>query len=98
MIISPKYVAWTQNDAQANDEPPSDEGTRGPRYDRYSDDQINRNLQQRLRRLDELNLHAAGGPAKRAVVSVIEQEVERIQSELIRRARSRHPSSQGSAS
>jgi hypothetical protein len=97
MIISPKYVAWAQNDAQANDEPQSNEDAGGPGYDRYSDDQINRDLQRLLRRLDELNLHTARGPGERAVVSGIEHEVERIQHEEIRRARSRHPSSQRSA-
>jgi hypothetical protein len=93
MIISPKYVVRELD----RNEPSGNQTSGGLRYERYSDERLNRDLHRQLRRLDEMHLHPASGPGKTALIVRISYEVERIQGELIRRARKRHPSSQGSA-
>jgi hypothetical protein len=93
MTISPKYaVRELDHDDHSGNETPG-----FLRCERYSDEQLNRDLHRQLRRVDEIHLHPASGPGKKALIAGISREVEWIQSELIRRARSRHPSSQGSA-
>ncbi len=63
-------------------------------YGAYSDDRLHDERDRKQRQLDELTLH----PDRSAVCSLlvsIDGEIERITDELIRRARSRHPSSGG---
>ncbi len=63
-------------------------------YSAYSDDRLLSERDRRQRQLDELTLHPDRSAVSSLLVSV-DGEVERITDELIRRARSRHPSSGG---
>ncbi len=69
-----------------------------PDYGSYSDDQLTAERDRRQRQRDELMLHAHGDTSTLSLLSSIDGEVERITAELIRRARSRHPSSFNPAS
>ena len=63
-------------------------------YSAYSDDWLLSERDRKQRQLDELTRH----PDRSAVCSLLvslDGEIERITDELIRRARSRHPSSRG---
>jgi hypothetical protein len=62
-------------------------------YGRYGDDQLIAERDRRQRQRDELMLNADGEAATHTLMVSIEREVDRITDELIRRARSRHPSS-----
>jgi hypothetical protein len=62
-------------------------------YSRYSDDELMTERARRHRQLDELSLFAEGESDASALLVRLDEEVERITDELIRRARSRHPSS-----
>ena len=64
-------------------------------YSAYSDEQLIRERDQQQRQLEELTLHSDRSRATRSLLISIDGEVERITDELIRRARSRHPSSRG---
>ncbi len=62
-------------------------------YGRYSDDELIAERERRQRQRGDLLLHADGDSATYALMVSIDGEVGRITDELIRRARSRHPSS-----
>ncbi len=62
-------------------------------YSRYADDELIAERSRRQRQLDELTLYALGETDASALLVRLDEEVERITDELIRRARSRHPSS-----
>ena len=62
-------------------------------FGRYSDDQLMAERERRQRQRSELSLHTDAEPAAHTALASIDREVERINDELIRRARSRHPSS-----
>jgi hypothetical protein len=64
-----------------------------PDYSRYSDDELIAERDRRQRQRDELMFHAGAEPSARDLMASLEGEVGRITDELIRRARSRHPSS-----
>jgi hypothetical protein len=67
-------------------------------YARYSDDQLIAERERRQRQRDELVLHTDGEATVYTLLVSIDGEVERITDELMRRARSRHPSSFNPAS
>ena len=67
-------------------------------YGHYSDDQLIAERERRQRQRDELMLRADGEAATYTLMVSIDGEVERITNELVRRARSRHPSSFNPAS
>ena len=67
-------------------------------YSRYGDDQLMAERERRQRQLDELTHHGAGEAATCSLMVSLDDEIERITGELIRRARSRHPSSFNPAS
>ncbi len=62
-------------------------------YSRYTDDELIAERARRQRQLDELTLFAEGQSDASTLLVRLDEEVERITDELIRRARSRHPSS-----
>jgi hypothetical protein len=69
-----------------------------PDYRAYDDDELLVERDRQQRRLEELTLHPDPGQANCSRLVGIDGEVERITDEMIRRARSRHPSSGGLAS
>jgi len=64
-------------------------------YTLFSDEQLDLERDRQQAQLDELMLHSGNSLAVSQLRSSIEREVERMTSELKRRARSRHPSSRG---
>ncbi len=66
-----------------------------PNYSRYGEGQLVAERERRQKQLDELTLHTDRSAATGSLLASIDAEIERITDELVRRARSRHPSSQG---
>jgi hypothetical protein len=62
-------------------------------YSMFDDDQLIAERDRQQNQLDELTMHPGSSPAVGQLRSSIESEVGRMTDELLRRARSRHPSS-----
>ncbi len=93
MRIRPLFPSRTAPDGPDGPEP---EGAGElPDYSRYGEEQLLQERERRQKQLDELTLHPERSPATWSLLASIDAEIERITDELIRRARSRHPSSRG---
>jgi hypothetical protein len=64
-------------------------------YTSFGDEELSAERDRQCQQLDELTLHPGSSPAVTQLRASIEREVGRMNEELKRRARSRHPSSRG---
>lgn len=67
-------------------------------YTSFGDEELSGERDRQRQQLDELSLHPGSSPAVTQLRASIEREVGRMNDELKRRARSRHPSSRGMSS
>jgi hypothetical protein len=88
MSVHPDNLTWTQSEAPIRVVLDAESD-----YSTYGDDQLTAERDRQQNQLDELTLHPGSSPAVGQLRSSIENEVGRINDELLRRARSRHPSS-----
>ncbi len=89
MSVHPDNLAWTQSEVPIRVVLDDDSD-----YSMYGNDQLIAERERQQSQLDELTMHPSSSPAVGQLRSSIESEVARITDELVRRARSRHPSSQ----
>jgi len=88
MSVHPDNLAWTQSDVPIRVVIDAESD-----YTTFGDDQLIAERDRQKKQLDELTMHPSSSPAVGQLRSSIEGEVRRMSDELLRRARSRHPSS-----
>jgi hypothetical protein len=90
MSVHPDNLTWTQSDAPIRVVLDAETD-----YTGFDDEQLILERDRQRQQLDELNLHRGSSPAVAQLRDTLEREVDRMEEELHRRARSRHPSSRG---
>jgi hypothetical protein len=87
MAEPPVRSTWSQGGG-----PPRTTINGDSNYSLLADEQLIIERDRKRKELDEVTMHPGSSPAVGHLLVSIEREVERISDELLRRARSRHPS------
>jgi hypothetical protein len=90
MSAHPQDLTWTQSDEPIQVLLDGDSD-----YTSFGNEELSIERDRQRQQLDELTLHPDSSPAVTQLRASIEREVGRMEGELRRRARSRHPSSRG---
>jgi len=88
MSVHPDNLTWTQSEVPIRVVLDAESD-----YTVFDNEQLITERDRQQNQLDELTLHPGSSPAVGQLRSSIESEVGRMNDELLRRARSRHPSS-----